>query len=110
MSNSMLKLLEKGMPTKKVDFMGASNAVTIRKLSQKEISDFQAFAQEVIGEDNSVKEGRNALEVQNYLLRLAVAETEALTDEQLSDFPSDDLNRLFQDVLFFSGVDTKAKN
>ena len=82
--------------TKKVKFMGED--VTISKLSLVEVMDIQAKAKELEGNE---KEGFNIL---RKVIRSSVEDADQLEDSDFDTFPMDELSKLSQEIMKFSGL------
>ena len=82
--------------TKKVKFMGED--VEISKLSVSEVMDIQEKAK-AIEKDES--EGFNVLKA---VIRSAVAGSDDLSDEDFKQFPLDELSKLSNEIMKFSGI------
>lgn len=82
--------------TKEVKFMGES--VTINKLSVSEVLDIQVKAKELEGNDT---EGFTLLKS---VIRSAVQGAEELSNEDFDTFPMDELSKLSNEIMKFSGL------
>ena len=98
----MKKFIGTPLPTKKVSFLGKSNALEIRKLSGLEIHDFQTFVNSE--ELKALTEGERGTKIQNYILRVGVTDASEITDEEFLTFPLDELANVAKEVLRFSGA------
>lgn len=86
--------------TKKVKFMGEE--VEISKLSVAEVMDIQSKAQGLKEDD---AEGFNVLKA---VIRSAVADASDLSDEDFASFPMDELSKLSDEIMKFSGLGKDA--
>jgi len=93
---SFAKFIGKKM-TKKVKFMGEE--IEISKLSVAQIVTVQESAKAAESDDSK------GFEILKTIIRASAAGAEDLTDEQFSDFPMDELSKLSNDVMVFSGID-----
>lgn len=82
--------------SKKVKFMGEE--VEISKLSVSEVMDIQEKAKKL--QENEA-EGFNVLKT---VIRAAVADAADLSDEDFESFPMDELSRLSDEIMKFSGL------
>jgi len=92
---SMKNLVGKTM-TKKYPFMGEQ--VEVRKLSLAQVEDIQAAAKSHEGNDAA------SIEMLRKVIGLAVVGAEDLTVDDFKTFPIDELNKLSESVLEFSGL------
>lgn len=88
--------------SKKVQFMGEE--VEIKKLTVAEIVELQKASEAAKSEDEF--EGLAAL---RKIIRIGVSDATELSDEDFSQFPLDDLSKLAEDVMEYSGVSNKGK-
>lgn len=89
------------------DFMGQKNSVEIRKLSAQEVLDFQSYVKSVAPkEDAENQEAESGFAIQFYLIKKTVNGADDISDEELKSFPLEDLSRLTEEILKFSGLDT----
>lgn len=92
--------------TKKVKFMG--DDLEISKLSVAEVMDIQANAKALelaAADENSDNNGEeNGLNLLQGVIRASVASAKDLTDEEFSTFPMDELSRLSNEIMKFSGI------
>jgi hypothetical protein len=103
----MKNLLKIKLPTKKYNFMGQKDSVEIRKLSAQEVLDFQTYVKSISAKDEKAEQDADAgLSVQFYLIRKTVEGAEDITDAELKSFPLEDLSRLTEEILKYSGLDT----
>lgn len=92
---SIKTLIGKRM-TKEVNFMGEK--VKISKLSVLEVTKIQEEAKDI--EANPDK----GFDVLKTVIRSAVEDAGALTDEEFENFPMDELSKLSTEVMKFSGI------
>lgn len=100
----MKNLIGTAAPTKKIDFLGQKNSVTIRKLNGREMKDFQAHIKTL----QSLPEEEQGLQVQYSVIRLGVLDAAELTDDELDTFPTADVVELAKEVLVYSGMNMEA--
>lgn len=81
--------------TKEVAFLG--EAVTIQKLSVKEVKEIQELLKTVDLETEPLK-------LVQGVIRIGVVGAVELTDDDFDEFPPDELNNLVTEVLKFSGI------
>ena len=86
--------------SKTVKFMGAD--VTINKLSVDEVLAIQNQAKD-IGEDAA-----NGFAVLRAVIRSSVEDAAELTDADFATFPMDELSKLSNDIMKFSGLGGEA--
>jgi hypothetical protein len=84
--------------TKTVKFMGED--VKISKLSVSEVMEIQQRAKQV---DKNEEEGFNVLKT---VIRSSVENAKDLSDEDFNDFPLDELSKLSNEIMKFSGIGT----
>ena len=89
-----LKSLAAKRITREIKFMGES--VTISKLTVQEVMAIQEFVK-----TNPNNEG---LETLRMIMDFSVEDAKELTDEEFSSFPMDELNKLSEEIMKFSGV------
>ena len=89
--------------TTKVKFMD-TETVEVRKLTVSQVKDFQAKLEANKGKED-VDTG---LSLQRDLIRLAVIGADELTDEEMDQFPLDDITKLFDSILRLAGVKGEA--
>ena len=82
--------------SKNVKFMGED--VKINKLSVEEVLDIQERAKAIDGES------QDGLMVLRTVVRAAVEDANELTDEEFATFPMDELAKLSQEIMKFSGL------
>jgi hypothetical protein len=82
--------------TKTVKFMGED--VKISKLSVSEVMEIQQRAKQV---DKNEEEGFNVLKT---VIRSSVENARDLSDEDFNDFPLDELSKLSNEIMKFSGI------
>jgi len=82
--------------TKAVKFMGED--VKISKLSVAEVMDIQEKAKKVENDDNA------GLELLQTVIRAAVEGGQDLADEDFQSFPMDELSKLSNEIMKFSGI------
>lgn len=85
--------------SKNVKFLGED--VKINKLSVAQVMDIQAAA-------TATAEENQGLELLRKVIRMAVEGAEALTDEDFSGFPMDELSKLSTEIMKFSGIGADA--
>jgi hypothetical protein len=100
----MKELLNSTLQTKKITFMGKKDAVEIRKLTGRQVKNFQ---KEVKSLKDLPEEDQLTL-VQNKVIRLGVVGAEDLSDEELDEFPLDEIANLAKQVFAYSGIDIDA--
>lgn len=83
--------------TKKVKFLDTD--VTIKKLTVSEVKELQEFSK---GSDE-VSEDR-MLDLIQFAIAKGVEGGEELTRAELENFPIDDLNKLVEQIMVFSGI------
>ena len=93
---SFEKLIGKKM-SKSVKFMGED--IKISKLSVAQIYEVQAAAK---GAETDEGKGFDILKT---IIKSSAEGGETLTDDQFADFPMDELSRLSNDIMAFSGID-----
>jgi len=96
----MRELLGTPAATRKYDFLGKKNSVEVRKLSGREVKDFQKEI-ERLKELSPTEQGT---QIQNSIIRLGVVGAQDLTDEELDNFPLDEVSKLAMEVFRFSGI------
>ena len=89
-----LKTLASKRISKEVNFMGEK--VSISKLTVQEVMAIQEYVK-----TNPNNEG---LETLRMIMNFSVADAKDLTDEEFSSFPMDELNKLSEEIMKFSGV------
>jgi hypothetical protein len=99
---SSIKALVGKKMTKNTKFMGADVAIT--KLSVAQVVSIQALAQN-IAEDKDDESGLNLLK---FVIREAVEGGSDLTDDDFKEFPMDELSKLSQEIMKFSGMGSEA--
>lgn len=103
----MKHLINSKLPTKFYDFMGQKNSVEIRKLSAQEVLDFQTYVKSVVPQDEKEpQDADSGFAIQFYLIKKTVKDAEDISDQELKTFPLEDLSRLTEEILKFSGLDT----
>lgn len=95
MSEGIKSLVGKKM-TKKVKFMNED--VSISKLSVSEVMEIQERAKAISKDD---EEGFNILKT---VIRASVEGAKDLTDEDFNNFPLDELSKLSNEIMKFSGI------
>jgi hypothetical protein len=88
-------------PDKKFDFMGTR--ISIKKLSVAEVLEIQEQAKSA-GEDENAN-----FQLMQTVIKMSAEGAEDLTDEDFNGFPIDDLSKLSQEIMKFSGVVDKEK-
>ncbi len=86
--------------TKSVKFMGED--VKISKLSVSEVMEIQDKAKAVEGDDTA------GLELLKCVIRAATEGAEDLADEDFQTFPMDELSKLSNEIMRFSGIGADA--
>jgi len=89
--------------TKTVKFM--SEDVKIAKLSVSEVMEIQAKAKDLEGDE------QNGFELLKKVIKLSVEKADELSDEDFNNFPMDELSKLSNEIMKFSGIvgDTQGK-
>lgn len=82
--------------TKKVKFMGED--VSISKLSVAEVLEIQAKAKVIDPNSNE------SIELLRSVIRMAVEGADTLSDDDFNNFPMDELSKLSNEVMKFSGM------
>jgi hypothetical protein len=82
--------------SKKTKFMGED--VTIKKLSVSQVMEIQEKSK-AVGEDENA-----SIQLLQYVISCAVDGADELSTEDFSAFPVDELSRLSNEVLTFSGL------
>lgn len=85
---------------KKVGFMGTQ--VTINKLSVAEVVEIQQFANPVDSGEAKVED--RGIELLIMVIRKSCEEAAELTDEDFNTFPLDELSKLSDLIMAFSGM------
>lgn len=80
--------------SKNTDFLGTK--VEISKLSVSQVMEIQEAAKEGTSE--------SGLELIRKVIRMSVTGGAELTDEELSNFPMDELSKLSAEIMKFSGI------
>jgi hypothetical protein len=95
----------KALVSKKIErttkFMGED--IKIKKLSVAEVLDIQAKAKEADKEETA------GFDLLKTVIRLSVADAEDLTDEDFNAFPMDELSKLSNEIMKFSGMLSEGK-
>ena len=99
MADGIKGLVGKKM-TKEVQFMGEK--ILISKLSVAEVMEIQEAARKI---DENNAEG---LEVLRTVIRSSVKDASDLSDEDFQTFPMDELSRLSNEIMKFSGIAGEA--
>jgi hypothetical protein len=86
--------------TKQVGFMG--DKVTINKLSVAEVLDIQEKA-------NNLEDDKAGFDILKTVIRSSVEGASDLTDEDFETFAMDELSKLSDDILKFSGIGQEVK-
>jgi len=86
--------------SKKVDFMG--DKVEIKKLNVKEVLEIQESIKN-IDEDNQVK-------TLNSIIRIAVVGADQLSDDEIAEFPLEELTTLSAEIVKYSGMAQQEGN
>lgn len=95
-------LLSKAEQTVKVKFLGSN--IDVKKLSVADVEKFQSRLKEVKDEESE------GLGLQRDIIRMGVVGAEDMTDDELNQFPLDDLSRLAEEVLRAAGVKGDSGN
>ena len=95
-SMSGIKSLVGRKMTKSVKFMGED--VKISKLSVAEVMDIQVKAKEIESDESA------GLALLQTVIRSAVEGAEDLADEDFQTFPMDELSKLSNEIMKFSGI------
>jgi hypothetical protein len=95
MSEGIKSLVGKRM-TKSVKFMGQD--VKIAKLTVSEVLDIQDRAKAIEKDEN---EGFNVLKT---VIKASVEGADELTDDDFNNFPLDELSKLSNEIMRFSGI------
>lgn len=99
MAEGMKGLVGRKM-TKPTKFMGED--VKMSKLSVAQVVEIQEAAK-------NQAEGENGFELLKKVIRMSVEDAADLTDEDFDKFPMDELSKLSEAIMAFSGIgDTKA--
>ena len=86
--------------TRKEQFMGAQ--IEISKLTAQEVKELQEFiASDAAKEDE--------LSIIRHVIRASVADAADISDKDFGSFPLDELSKLTEAILKFSGLDQGAK-
>lgn len=96
--DSKMKSLVGKKITKKVKFM--DEQIEIKKLSVSEVMQIQEAAKGGEGQD----EDTQGLDILKVVIRAAVEEASELTDEDFNTFPIDELSKLSDAIMQFSGM------
>jgi hypothetical protein len=88
--------------SKDVKFLGES--VKISKLTVDQVTEIQALAKAA----EESKDENSGMELLKLVIRAAVEGGEELTDEDFGGFPMDELSRVSQDIMKFSGIGAEA--
>lgn len=80
--------------SKNVDFLGTK--VEISKLSVTQVTEIQEAAKS--------NNGENGLDLIRMVIRMSVTGGTELTDEEMSNFPMDELSKLSGEIMKFSGI------
>jgi len=101
---SFKSLINKRM-TKKVKFMGED--VEISKLTVSEIKEIQALAKE---NESATEDDGSEFKLVATIIGFAVADAADLSEEDFNGFPVDELSKLSNEIMKFSGLggDPKA--
>jgi hypothetical protein len=91
----MKHLVGKSM-TKKVKFLGED--VTVKKLSVAQVMDIQAKSKDASTDENA------GMELLQYVIGCAVEGASELSSEDFQSFPVDELSKLSNEILSFSGL------
>ena len=86
--------------TKNVKFLGED--VKIKKLSVADVTAIQKMSEETNEEDDQ-------FELLRFVVRAAVEDAEELEDSDFEQFPIDELSKLSEAIIEYSGVNRKAK-
>ena len=92
--------------TQEVKFMGEK--VTIKKLTLAEVQEMQDLAKKAAGSENTEDDGAS-FNVLRLIVRASVEGASDLTDDDFGQFPIDELSRLSNDIMKFSGIGEAGK-
>jgi hypothetical protein len=99
-SMSGMKSLVGRKMTKSVKFMGED--IKISKLSVSEVMDIQVKAKAVEGDESA------GLELLKCVIMASAEGAEELADEDFQTFPMDELSKLSNEIMKFSGIGAEA--
>ena len=99
MSKGLKTLIGRKM-TKPVKFMGED--ITISKLSVSEVMAIQEKAKELESDDSA------GFAILKLVITSATADASDLTDEDFQTFPMDELSKLSNEIMKFSGIGQEA--
>lgn len=88
--------------TKKYKFMGQD--IDIKKLSINDVNEIQSKAK------NFNENDQTGVDLLISVIRLSVKEADELTDEEFNDLPIDELTKLSEAIMKFSGVNEQQGN
>jgi len=87
--------------TKKYEFMGEK--VTISKLSVAEVMDIQEKARTL--SEETAEQDDSGIALLMMVIQSAVEGADELTKEDFESFPMDELSKLSQEIMVYSGID-----
>jgi len=87
--------------SKKVNFL--NEKIDIVKLTVGQVSEIQESVKEA-------KEDDGDLSLLISIIRMAVTDSEDLSDEDFNEFPLDEVAKLSNEIMKYSGMDNSAKN
>lgn len=96
MASKFKSLVNKAI-TKETEFMGDS--VTIRKLTVAQVLTIQDMAQK-----KSTDDTQNGFDMIKEVIKMSVADASDATDEDFKTFPMDELTKLSNEIMVFSGI------
>ena len=99
-----LKALVGKKQTRKVKFMGTD--VVIKKLTVAEVLDIQEMAKV---EEGKQQDEKDAFESLKYVIRLSCEDAHDLDDDDFNDLPLDELSKLSQEIMKYSGLGEPGK-
>ena len=97
---SMLELVGQKMK-QKASFVGTK--VEITKLSITQVNEIQELVEKQKGDDNA-----NDMDLLIDIIKMSVAEASELSEEDFNSFPLDEVVKLSNEIMKFSGMDPKA--
>ena len=101
MSDTLRSLVGKRI-TKSVKFMGTN--VEIQKMSVAEVMEIQNIVKNM--KDN--EDDMDNLNTLKFVIRQALPEAADLTDDEFDQFPLEELSKLSQEIMKWSGIDAQA--
>lgn len=100
---SIKDLIRNSASSKKISFMGGQ--LSIRKLTLGQVNEIREIAQSAKDEENEAA----GLEVLKFVVRTGAEGGEELTDEDFASMPMDELSKLSNEIMKFSGMDPDGK-